>query len=150
MKRFVWRLQRVLEVKTREEQFKRTELLRLTEKLAERRGDLLMRQRILQDIISALNREKSPGRLGAQEFFLKHAATNDEQIRILKDEIGALEAEQKNKTAEVLAVKRFKEGLDKLRTEAEERFLREHEKRQQKELDDRTTTSFARTETMKG
>lgn len=150
MKRFVWRLQRVLDVKTKEEQFKRTELFRLTEKLAEKRGELLMRQRILQEIMTAISKETSSRRLGAQAFFLKHAATNDEQIRKLKNAIQTLEAEQRKKTAEVLAAKRFTEGLEKLRAESEERFVREREKLEQKALDDGTTMTFARKGTMTG
>lgn len=150
MKRFVWRLQRVLDVKTKEEQFKRTELFRLTEKLAEKRGELLMRQRILQEIMTAISKETSSRRLGVQAFFLKHAATNDAQIRKLKNEIQTLEAEQRKKTAEVLAAKRFTEGLEKLRAESEERFIRAREKLEQKALDDGTTMTFARKESMIG
>jgi hypothetical protein len=48
MKRFVWRLQRVLDIKRKEEQKKRTELLELTEKIAQRRAELLAKQMILQ------------------------------------------------------------------------------------------------------
>lgn len=150
MKRFVWRLQTVLDVKTKEEQIKRTELFRLTEELAERRSELLMRRRILQDIMSDIVRDKSSRRLAVQEFFLQHAATNDEQIRKLKNEIAELEGQQKNKTAEVMAAKRFKEGLERLRAEAKERFVQEQERLEQKELDDRTTATFAHKESIKG
>jgi hypothetical protein len=44
MKRFVWRLQRVLEIKKKEEQKTRAELFELTERLAQARGELLARQ----------------------------------------------------------------------------------------------------------
>ena len=56
MKRFAWRLQKVLDVKTKEEQLKRNELFRLTEQLAARRSELLMRQRILQDLMADMAR----------------------------------------------------------------------------------------------
>ena len=125
MKRFVWRLQRVLDVKTKEEQLKRTELFRLTEQLAAKRGELLMRQRILQDLLADIRQDQSPERLNAQEFFLRRVAVDDEQIRKLKEEIAALEIRHKEKTAEVLAVRRFKEGLEKLRAQAKEEYIRE-------------------------
>jgi flagellar biosynthesis chaperone FliJ len=146
MKRFVWRLQKVLDVKTREEQLRRTELFQMVEQLAARRGELLLRQRILQDLITEIRTGESAQRWNAQEFFLRHAATDDAQIRRLREEIAALEVRHKQKAAEVLAVRRFKEGLEKLRTQAQEEYMREQERREQKEQDERTTLACARHE----
>ena len=144
MKRFVWRLQKVLEVKTREEELRRTELFQIVEQLAARRGELLLRQRILQDLMTEIQRRESAQRLNAQEFFLRHAATDDAEMRRLQEEIAAWEIRHKEKTAEVLAVRRFKEGLEKLRTQARQEYMREQERLEQKELDERTTIAFAR------
>jgi flagellar biosynthesis chaperone FliJ len=148
MKRFAWRLQKVLDVKTKEEQAKQMELFRLTETLAEKRSELLMRQRVLQEIASDIKKNRSAGRLDVQEFFLKHTATNDERIRALLNEIEELEVQQKEKMAELLATRRFKEGLQRLRAEAKERFVREQEKLEQKELDDRTSAVLAWSESL--
>ena len=144
MKRFVWRLQRVLDIKAREEQTKRVELLELTGKLTRTRGELLMQQRILEDIIDALARKNPQKRLGEQEFFLKCSVTSDKQIKKLKNKVSKLESQQRQKIAEVLKVRRFKEGLERLRTEAKIQFIKEQEKLEQKELDEGATVSFAR------
>ncbi len=144
MKRFVWRLQKVLDIKTKQEQLRRTELFQLTEELAEQRTELLMRQGILYDLMADIAKDTSPRRLGAQEFFLRHTAVDDAQIRRLQDRIADLERRQKQKTAEVLAARRFREGLEKLRAQAREQYIREQEKLEQKESDGRTTTAFAR------
>ena len=144
MKRFVWRLQRVLDVKTKLEQKKRAELLEITEKLAGTRGELFARQKTLQDIINGLNRENPGKRLGKQEFFLRHSAASDEQIKKLKDRANELELQQKEKITEVLKIRRFKEGLERLRMEAKRKFIKEQEKLEQKELDEGATVSFAR------
>ncbi len=144
MKRFVWRLQKVLDVKIKEEQLRRTELFQIVEQLAARRGELLLRQQILQDLMAEIQEQESAQRLNAQEFFLHHAATDDAQMRRLQDEIAALEIRHKEKTAEVLAVRRFKEGLERLRAQAREEYIREQERLEQKELDERTTIAFAR------
>jgi flagellar biosynthesis chaperone FliJ len=149
MKRFVWRLQKVLDIKTKEEQLKRMELFRVTEALAMKRSELLMRQRILRELMAEITRDQSVGRLGMQEFFLSNANTDDQIIRRLIGEIHDLEVKQKEKTAEVLAAKRFKEGLEKLRAEAKTRFIEEQERLEQKELDDRTTVAFARNESLR-
>jgi len=136
----------VLDIKTKEEQLRRTELFQIVEQLAARRGELLLRRRILQDLMTEIQRQESARRLNAQEFFLRHAATDDAAIRRLQEEIAALEVRHKEKAAEVLAVRRFKEGLEKLRTQAKEEYLREQEKLEQKEQDERTTVAFARRE----
>ena len=144
MRRFVWRLQRVLNIKTKEEQTKRVELLELTEKLAQVRGKLLMQQRILEDIIDGLTRENPQKRLGEQEFFLKCSAPSDEQIKKLKGKKRELESQQRRKIGEVLMVRRFKEGLEKLRAKTKREFIRLAEKLEQKELDEGSTIVFAR------
>lgn len=144
MKRFVWRLQRVLEIKTKEEQKKRSELLQITENLAQTRGQLLTWQKRLEDIIESLTGESPKKRLGKQEFFLKYSWISDEQIKILKKKVTELERRQREKMAEVLKVKRFKEGLERLRAEATLRFIKEQEKLDQKELDESATVSFVR------
>ena len=144
MKRFVWRLQRVLEIKKKEEQKARAELFQLTEMLAQTRGELLRRQKMLENIINGLAEENPKRRLGAQEFFLRYSATNDEQIRKLEGKKNGLESQQKKKIAEVLKVKRFKEGMEKLRVEAKVQFIKEQEKLEQKEMDEGATISFVR------
>ncbi|MBN1359595.1 MAG: hypothetical protein JW993_03335 [Sedimentisphaerales bacterium] len=144
MRRFAWRLQKVLDIKTKEEQFKRMGLFRLTEALAEKRAELLMRRRILQDMIAGVAQIPPSERLKAQEFFLRHAATNDRYIQSVRDEIDRLETLQQEKRREVMVAKRFKEGLEKLRAEAKERYIQEQERLEQKESDDRTTVAFAR------
>ncbi|MHC4571533.1 MAG: flagellar export protein FliJ [Planctomycetota bacterium] len=144
MKRFVWRLQRVLEIKTKEEQTKRAELLELTEKLAQTQGELLTRKKILEDILRDITGKNPQKRLGEQEFFLKCSRISDELIKKLKNKVSALESQQREKIAEVLRAKRFKEGLEKLRAEAKRRFIKEQEKLEQKELDEGATISFSR------
>ena len=142
MKRFVWRLQRVLDIKKKEEQKTRAELFELTEKLAQARGELLARQKMLESIIEELTERNPKRRLGEQEFFLRYSTASDEQIKKLKENVNKLESQQREKIAEVLKVRRFKEGLEKLRIEAKMQFIKEQEKLDQKELDEGATISF--------
>lgn len=144
MKRFVWRLQRVLDIKAKEEKIKRAELFELTQRLAVSRGELLMQQRILQEIIERLTVKNPRERMSEQAFFLRHSQTNDELIKKLKDKVSELESQHREKIAEVIRIKRFKEGLERLRAAAKRRFIEEQEKLEQKELDERATISFVR------
>jgi flagellar FliJ protein len=144
MKRFAWRLQRVLDIKRKEEQIKKAELLEITGELAQVRGKLLIQKRLLKNIIDSLTKEHPRIRLNKQEFFLRCSATNDELIKKLESEVKELETRQKGKIAEVLKVKRFKEGLNKLRVEAKTQFIKEQERLEQKDADEMTIMGFAR------
>ena len=144
MKRFVWRLQRILDLKTKKEQKMRSELLELTEKLAEARGLLLMQKRILENIIAGLAAENPKKRLSKQEFFLRYSGTSNERIAKLKEKINVLESQQREKIIELLKIRRFREGLEKLRDEAKKRFIEEQARLEQKELDEIATVSFTR------
>jgi len=46
----------------------------------------------------------------------------------------------------VLAVRRFKEGVEKLREQAKLEYIQEQERLEQNELDENTTMAFARNE----
>ena len=144
MRRFVWRLQRILDIKEKEEQKKRAELFELTNKIIEMQGELLIQQRMLEDIINGLAEENPKTRLGKQEFLLRYSATNDEQINKLKNQIRQLESQQKEKVAEVLKVRRFKQGLERLRIEKKRRFIQEQERLERKEFDESAQVSFVR------
>jgi flagellar export protein FliJ len=122
----------------------RSELLELTEKLAEARGLLLVQKRILENIIAGLTAENPKKRLSKQEFFFRYSGTNDERIAKLKEKISTLESQQREKIAELLKIKRFREGLERLRDEAKKRFMEEQERLEQKELDEIAAVSFTR------
>ncbi|MGD0785223.1 MAG: hypothetical protein ABR969_05360 [Sedimentisphaerales bacterium] len=144
MKRFVWRLQRVLDIKIKEEQIKRAELLAITQKLAQVQSELLMQRRILADIINSLAEEHPRRRLDRQELFLKCSAINDELIKKLESKVREIETKQKEKINEVLKVKQFRKSLEKLRVETKMQFIKEQEKLEQKDADEITTMRFAR------
>lgn len=144
MKRFAWRLQRVLDVKKKEEQKVRLELFVLMQKLAQTRSELLRQKKILEQIINDLTYDNPKKRLGEQEFFLRYSATSDKQIKKLKEKISQLESQQKEKISEVLKVRRFKEGLEKLRIEAKMQYLKEQSQLEQKKLDEAATVLFVR------
>jgi flagellar FliJ protein len=144
MKQFTWRLQRVLDIRIKEEQKKTAELLEITDKLLATRSELLIKKKLLENIINDLNAESPKKRLAKQEFFLAYSYASNEQIKKLKEKIYHLETKQKDKIMEVLKVRRSKEALERLRNEAKTQYIKEHEKYEQKELDDGATVSFVR------
>jgi flagellar FliJ protein len=142
MKRFVWRLQRVLDIRKKEEKKKKTELLEITEKLAAARGEILIKKRILENIVQNISKDKSKQRLARQEFFLTYSKTNNEYIQKLNKKIHELESQQKEKIAELLKIRKLREGLERLRAEAKTQYIREQEKFEQKEIDEGANISF--------
>jgi len=144
MKRFAWRLQRVLDVKTKEEQVKNAELVNLTGRLAETRGALLNQQRILQDLMDAVAGKGPSERLGEQELLMKCSSANEERIQGLRGRVQELELEQKELIGEVQKIRRFKQGLEKLRENAKRQFIEHEEKLEQKELDEAACIGFRR------
>ena len=144
MKRFEWRLQRVLDIRTKQEVIKTQELFSITEKLAQTRSELLIQQRILRDIFESIASEIPQRRTGRQEFFLRNSTATDERIRQLQDKVQKLESEQKKKMAEVMKLRQFKESLEKLREQAKRAFMKEQEKLEQKQMDETATQSHCR------
>jgi flagellar export protein FliJ len=146
MRRFVWRLQRVLDIRTKQEQVKTQELFALTEKLAQARGELLTQRRILQGIIESITRERTGERIGKQEFFLRNSSATDEQIKRLEVAVKELENRQKDMIAEVLKIRRSKEGLERLKEQAKKRYIEEQDKLEQSQMDEMAVMSFVRGE----
>ncbi len=144
MKRFVWRLQRVLDIKKIEEKTKEAELMRLTGTLAERQGELIMLRRSLAELAAQISKKAGAERLKEQEHFLRWSAAADEKVKGLEKEIAELTAAQKEKIAEVVKARRFREGLEKLREKAKGQFVKEAERLEQKELDEAGAVGFVR------
>ncbi|MCK5225803.1 MAG: hypothetical protein KAQ89_03715 [Planctomycetes bacterium] len=144
MRRFVWRLQRVLDVRTKQEQIKRAELMKLTETLAKTRAELMMQKRILKNIISQITKKDSHQRLSEQELFLQCSQESDLRIKQLGNQVGQLESQQKEKIAEVIKLKKLTEGLEKLRAQTKKEFMYKEEQLEQKQLDEGAVVGFVR------
>jgi flagellar biosynthesis chaperone FliJ len=144
MKKFVWRLQRVLDIRLKQESLKKTELLQIAEKLFLIRTELLGQERILANLLAEIAAKDPKSRIKEQEFFLNRSAVNKEIIKKLKEAISRLELEQRKKIEEIMEVRKAREALEKLRARAELEYKKEQEKLEQKEIDESATLSFVR------
>ncbi len=144
MRKFVWRLQRVLDIRKMQEQKARSELFALTRQLAATRGELLVQKKILENMIQDIAGNSPKKRLAEQEFFLKYSAASNKKNEQLKEKIQELELQQKQKIKEVLQLRKAKEGMEKLRAEAKEKYIEEQEKIEQKDLDEEAFVLFVR------
>ena len=98
----------------------------------------------MEDMMSDIAEKDPRERLGAQELFLKYSKTSDELIAKLKQEVSHLILQQKEKIAEVLKLRRFKEGLEKLRAKTKKEFISNQEKLEQKQADERYAMRMVR------
>ena len=144
MKKFEWRLQRVLEIRVMQEQKARVELFALTEKLAATRGELIIQKKILEDVVKNLAAKSARERLAEQELFFRNSASSNEKIENLKKKIKELELQQKQKLDEVVKLRQAKEGMEKLQAQAKEEYIKEQEKYEQKEMDEESNIMFVR------
>ena len=144
MKKFVWRLQRLLDIKIKQEDAKRSELVAVTERALSVRSQIMVQRAALRKMLVELSEKKGKQRLSEQEFFLKYAHVSDEEIKKLELKLSELEKLRQLKIEEIMKIRKFRKGLERLRAETKAQFLKEEEKHEQKDLDDKTIMSFAR------
>ncbi|MDD5135146.1 MAG: flagellar FliJ family protein [Phycisphaerae bacterium] len=144
MKKFVWRAQKVLDVRKIEEQRKKNELLKIMENLTGKISLFVAKKALLREMLEKLNTQDLNKNFEQRRMFFRHLAVNDSAIEQLKKEIAALEAEQKEKIAELLKIRQYSQGLEKLRAQAKEKFYAEQEKVEQRQADEDAVMKYAR------
>ena len=144
MKRFTWRLQRVLDITERREQVVRGELFALAGAITRVRQEIIRRQVLLRTVLEALAKKSLAERLAQQILFLRQSVTAASEIDGLKVELAGLEAERSEKTALFMRLRGQRQTLERLRAEARERHLREEDKREQAQFDETAHIAFAR------
>ncbi len=143
MKQFKWKLQRLLDIRAKQEQLKKVELFEITEKISAVKTELMMQKNILKDMLDSLSKERPDTRLVRQAMFIASSARNNEIIKNLETKQTDLQSQHKEKMAEVLKIRQFRQGLEKLREEAKINFITEEEKKEQNEMNEASTSRFA-------
>ncbi len=75
---------------------------------------------------------------------MKHAHIFDRKIKGYEDKLAELERLRRIKIGEILEIRKFRKGLEKLRAKVKAEFIRQQDKQEQKEMDDNTNMRFAR------
>jgi flagellar FliJ protein len=144
VKKFIWRLQRLFDLKVKQENVMRTELVSITEQAVALRGRIMLRKSSLRQMLIKLGQKEPKNRLNEQQLVLKYIHVTDKEIKQLELKLTELEELRKEKIKDIMKIRKFRKGLEKLRAGAKAEFLKEFEKFQQNELDDNNTISFAR------
>ena len=146
MKKFRWRLQRVLDLKSRQEEVLRADLITLMEKTAALRGRIMMLQAMLRNAMAEIRELAGMERIATQSQFLEFAPVRDRQIALLRQQLQELEMQRKKKMNELAEMRKFRKSLEQLRLQAAEEYSRQLNLEEQKLLDERSHQAFQRNE----
>jgi len=136
-------LQRLLDLKIKEEDLKRDELVAVTEQAAAVRSRILLERAQFRRTLSALRARDGRQRLAEQEVLLQYAHVFDLKMKRLEERLSELEKLRRAKIAEILEIRKFRKGLEKLREKARAEFMRNEQMQEQKAADEHTTIRFA-------
>lgn len=144
MKKFIWPLQRLLDIKEKQEDFARMELVGITEQIVMIRGQIMMQKTILRGLFSELNQLEPQQRTQRQRECMKYAHVIDAKIKTLSQTLQQVEQKRKKKMEAVMALRKLRKSLEQLRAKALICYHEELNQAEQKQLDEYITTACAR------
>jgi len=144
VKRFRWRLQRVLDIAASREEALRADLLALAREIVRVRQEIVWRQGLVRQILTELAARDLADRLPEQAIVLECAAAEERILRRLRSAERDLRTRRDAKTAEFLRARGRRRTLERLRGEARERHRRDEDRREQKEFDELAHMAYAR------
>jgi len=144
MKKFNWRLQRVLELKEKQEHFARIELMEITEKIIAIRHAILLRQVNLRQSLADFGLIEVAQRLPSHEMMMRSAKYVGEQISLLRKKMTEFEEVKKQKMEKMLELRKFRKNLEKLRQSAYLLYQEDIKKMQLGEIDEIASIATAR------
>jgi flagellar export protein FliJ len=144
VKKFIWPLQRLLDVKEKQEDAMRVELASLTQQAAAIRGRIMMLKMMLKSMLSDLKQLDPQTRMTKQQEFMNYVPVKDAEIQNFNRQLNEVEEQRKQKLQEMMELRKFRKGLEKLREKARDEHLQQENKLQQNLLDENTNASYAR------
>jgi len=144
MKKFVWPLQRVLELKCKQEDLYRRQLVSLTEQAAGIRSRIMVARADLRLQCSQIKDAPSQTRLAKQELFLQFVHVIDNKIKSMQLKLQEIEQLRTETLTKVLHLRKERKALQKLRQKAIEQFTYEQNRLDRKNLDEHANIAFVR------
>jgi Na+/phosphate symporter len=141
VKRFRWRLQRLLDVTARREQMLRWELLATAREMARVRVAIAVRQVTIRSTLARLATMTVDERLARQAAAMIGCAANEAQLTRLRSELGELEKKKAELLKKFMHERARHKTLDRLRSQALERHNREQGRLEQHQFDESAQTA---------
>ncbi|MCF7955414.1 MAG: flagellar FliJ family protein [Phycisphaerae bacterium] len=144
MARFVWRLQRVLDIREKEELVLRSELMALSERMVVLRQEIMVIRARIHSALEELGYKEPSERLSSQQLFMKYSEYSEIEIDSLRSQLSNVDRQRKEKMNEILKKRQSIKALEKLRARAKEEYLADSAHKEQNELDEYTKNKFGR------
>lgn len=144
MRRFHWRLQKLLDVKVQQEQVLRLDLIALTQQALKLRQQIILRRSAVRGWLMEMRKWSVEQRICQQDTVIRCVTATETQIKSLEQELQVQQAKRKEKTDELMQVRASRQTFERLGEEARREHIRQELLREQKELDDGAQTAFAR------
>lgn len=144
MKRFHWPLERLLTVTMQRETAARAELQALSGRIAALRQECMVRHAALRAAAAELSGRELQDRMQVHGLVMRCCDSQRRQIERLDKQIAELAAQRTAKTAALTAVRRRRETMERLRSEAKQRWAREQTNAEQKQFDEGAQMARAR------
>jgi len=145
VKRFCWRLQKLLDVKVQREGAMRTELAAMTQRIARLERDIVELRGAFGRAMANLAAGELAQRIGVQDVFMARAGFVDGRVAAIRGEIGELTERRSERTTEFMKLRAERRTLEKMRREAYRRYLRLRAAEEQKSSDEASQIKFIRT-----
>lgn len=144
MKKFHWKLERVLDITAQREKALRSGLFALAQAVVRVRRAIVERRTVLRILLEEMGRRPLADRLAEQAVVMAYSAGEQRELRRLDARLAELEAERARKRERFLQTRSMRETLERMREQAREDYLRQVAKREQSEFDEQAHLAFAR------
>jgi hypothetical protein len=137
-------LQRLLDVTIRKEEALRSELVSLTQEAARLAQEIVTRKALLRSALRDLAGQALADRVALTRVVMKCSQIMQRETDRLAGELDQCRQKRKRKSEELLRLRSSRETLERLREEAEKRYLREQMALEQRQLDETAQVGYAR------
>ena len=144
MKRFKWRLQKVLDVTMHTEEVLRSDLLAVSRRMAGLSQEISARRAMIAALLEELAQLCLQDRVARHELVMAGSQRKQAEIRQFADQLARCRRERMKKTEQLLKTRASRETLERLREEARVRYARAQALIEQKQFDESAQVAHAR------
>lgn len=144
MKRFVWPLQRLLDVTVRREGALGAGVMALSRQIAQLHQEIVHRRTIVDDLLVELARLDIGHRVAVQKVLMDSLSCEQDEIERHQEQLDVLRSQRSQQTATYLQARTKRQILEKRRDEAKDLHIRAELKHEQASFDESAQIVFAR------
>lgn len=133
----------MLDVRVKQEEARRAELLAVTQRLLAARQAVIVKQAAIRSMLLDLARKDARTRMAEQPMVMKHMVFSEEELKKLKKKVEEIEAERKRKAEEMMQARKARKAMEKLKEKARAEYMKMLNAAEQKDLDEISGRRFA-------